>query len=530
MPAIAAGIASAISYALPFVIGTAGTATFSWVALGKAFLVGAALGLVFQALAPNSGGGAAYRSQARRLEFESVARRRVVLGEARVGGAVALMEVSGTGKTKTLHMVVVLGDGSYDSIQEVWIDGKKLTYTRAAGTSGEEKFHLLTGTGDYAGYFSCHEYFAADGSQGSACRTNTAADANFALNGVSWAYLQLTQNNYSDASDRVWKSARPRVEFVVRGLKFEYPGSNAGGEWTRNAAAIHYWRLKYRKRVSDQVIDVPSFNAAYAVCNETVNTVLPSSGYDNYKSSDIRYAIDGVVWSNEEEEGLIQEMNKAWGGHLVEHSGTYYFRPGVDRPATDHFGEKDIVSTGDFTAAPPLQERVNMATAKLAQSSAHDWNDFQVPYVRDGAAITSDGGEYRQDWGQFRFVSNPITLQRLISNLLKKARAAQTFQYIVYPGANFHRASLIPTDIITVSDERNGLSSERMEVQQVVINPDLSFGITLRGAPTGSNSTATTVPPKKDCSKLVLQLCHCKTVNCICSCDGTAHTCVLQLF
>ena len=485
MPALAAGLASALSYVVPFITGTA-AAKFSFLALGKAFLVGVGLGLLFQALAPNSGGGAAYREQARRLEFSAVARRRHIIGRVRCGGVVCHMEVTGTGKTKTLHMAIVLGDGPMDAIEAVWVEGKQIPTSRSRG--------VLRGTGDYQGRFACHEYLNATGTQGSAFHRATSARTSFRLNGVSWTYVALTQNNYTDPDDRLWKSARPRIEFVVRGLKFSTPHSSTP-VWSRNAADVRYWFLKERMNVPDEVIDIPSYTAARAVCESTVTTPLPTGPqYSSYEGSDLRYAVDGVIFSDEENQGLIEELDKCWAGNMVEHSGIFHFRPGANRVPVDHFGAEDIIESGDFIASVPLPERIGSATAKCAQSAPHDFQPYQLPVVKNQSAINADGREYRADFGQYRFVCNPITAQRLVANAIERSRQGQSYQYVVFPGIGFSRSRIVPSDIITVTDERNGLENARMEVQQTVWQPDMSWAITVRAAPEFTETDHTAIP------------------------------------
>ena len=488
MPALAVAISSAASYAISAAVGLS---AFSWTVLGKWFLAGLILGAVYQILGPKRPGPPGYRETMREVQIRAVARRRTVLGTVRVGGVIMHIEVTGTGKQKTIHIAQAVSDGACHSIGDVFVDGTLITKTR--DSSGVHR-----GTGDYANHFILYEYLDADGTQGTAFHTATTATSAFQANGLSWFYCALTQNNYTDANDRLYTSTLPRIEVVLSGRKLTWPGQSTP-TYTANAAAIHYWRLVERKKVDPANIDRASFDSAYAICNATVTTPLPSGpGYSTYSSTALTYEINTSVFADEEEQGVIEAFNTAIQGYTFQMNGTWYIRPGANRVPVDHIGPEDIVETGDFQAAPELQGRCNQASFSLPQSEAHSYLEYTLPVYRDTNAVASDGGDYPLDFGDLRCVNDPISARRLLKIQLARLRAAKTWSYVIYPGELFERARRIkPTDVITVTDPELGLENERMEVTQTVLNPppEFSMGISLRSAPAALYEHVGEVPP-----------------------------------
>ena len=87
------------------------------------------------------------------------------------------------------------------------------------------------------------------------------------LEGLAWASVRLWQPDYgNNLDDRVWSSL-PQIEFLVKGLKFSWPGQIAP-VWTDNAAAIRYWWERNVRGVPTSAFDSPSVEAAVAACGQ----------------------------------------------------------------------------------------------------------------------------------------------------------------------------------------------------------------------------------------------------------------------
>ena len=139
----------------------------------------------------------------------------------------------------------------------------------------------------------------------------------------------------------------------------------------------------------------------------------------------MRYAVNGVVFSDDDPSGVEAELDFAWQGYAVEADGVYYFRPGADRTVSRAITPDDIVAIESIQPAPAIQDRINTATMSLAQSREHDWLEASLPELEDSDAVARDGETRAEDLGSRAFIADPIAGGRLLAILLRRAREAR---------------------------------------------------------------------------------------------------------
>ena len=416
----------------------------------------------------------------------SIMNRRWILGRARVGGMLAFADEADSNEND-LWMVMVLGEAPMDSIEGVWIDGKKVDFSRSAAgvitpTSSDEHYRKVTiwevfdGSGSVSG--------AGPTALRAACKAWTSSHEG---NGRAYVIIRLRQPDYTneDSDDERYWTSVPQLEFQVKGLKFTYPGQ-ATAAWTENAAAIRYWWLRNRRLVPAAAIDTTSVTAAITVCGTSVAVSRPTNEYADWPANEIRYACNGVVDSVSDMEQVEAELDWCWQGHAVEMDGVFHFRPGVDRTVeTNKIGPADIIEVTGFKPAPSLQERANTATMSLDQSSRHDYDQYAVPEFTDSAALARDVGRYHVDLGSRMFVKSPSAANRLLATYFRRARASIRLTLRLSPSSDFKWLLLMPMDRVKVTEPTIGLSDWIGSVMQTKLNDDWSVEVTLEEAPDG---------------------------------------------
>ena len=417
---------------------------------------------------------------------------RWILGRARTAGSLKfLQEVDSASSGTTveggdLWLAFALSEGSCDAIEAVWINAERAQISQSG--------NVITFGGDYSGKITMYAYLAADGTEGTeiraACSNFTAAHK---FNGLSWMAVHLHQPGYDDGEGRFW-SRIPEIQVLVRGLKITWPGQTVP-KWTENAAALRHWLEVTRGGLNPAAIDRTNFDAAYALCNQTV-TITDSDLPDGYTASGLRYAINGILTAEMDFELVRREFDIAWQGWVVEAGGVQYFRPGSDVAPVATLGEADIIEISEVRPAPALQSRYNAVTMTLAQSADNDFLPYDVPQSVDQQSLTRDDNfSLPQDAGQRTFVNSPIAALRLQAIMLRRLRPSMTISLRVMPGDNLQRMTLKPADRLSLTHSEYGFDNFLVEITRISVDDgDLSIVLELDEIRTGAYSDDLDLP------------------------------------
>lgn len=288
MPAAGLLIAAAINVAgyglTAFIAGTA----FSWATAGLIFAATAVLGVVNQALAKRNSLDSLGSGPRTLTIRDPAAPRRVVLGDARVGGVIVYMTT--TDNDKDLHLVLALCDGPVTAIDAVWLDD-----TPILDSDLDSNGWVVTGpfAGTQTGFAGGSTEFnrGAFGRFSGACRIRKhlgtapqTADANLVaavtewtsehrLDGIAYLYLTLRRD------DAAFPSGIPNISADVRGLAI-YDPRDAGTRFTRNAALMQrYWLASGRWGLGDASIDDTALSAAANLAEESVPVTQASDTF-----------------------------------------------------------------------------------------------------------------------------------------------------------------------------------------------------------------------------------------------------------
>ena len=442
----------------------------------------------FNPIEPNA---ATFGSQARQTVLDATTPARWVVGRARTGGFLCWYHEEDEDK---LHLVFALSEGPCQGLRKIYVDGEDVPVSRANSASSYQP----ASDSDYHGKIELWFYNGGvtSGPPSSLKAVDSAYwDSEHVGVGLCFAHVLLTQPNYGQGTNEVDYEARfwtgiPTINFVIDGIRITWPGQ-AVPIWTRNAAAIRYWYETERLDRPASAVDTASFRAAYDVCQQVVLASEPGQ--------DIRYAIDGVISSADSARAVLSDMDFAWQGFVVEVDGKLLFQPGADiaNASGKPFDvDQNMIRFLGARPAPALSDRVNAVDMSIDQSSAHDWLPADIGEISDAANITRDGRRLPKNLGKKRLISNPWTASRLMAKALRRSRASATFTYLVAPGENFENLSIVPGDLLLVTDKARGLENYRLTVIHESLESDWSLRLTLREAPLGIYADDDVVRPQ----------------------------------
>ena len=397
----------------------------------------------------------------------AVSPARYIYGEARTGGVMVYMLEDDS----DFWVVYAISKGACDSITGLYIDGERQTISRSADG-------VVTITeGRYSGQATLWEEFHATGStSGAGARALRSADGSkwttsHKGTGISYIVAKLTQTVRNN--EGVYNGF-PELSFVVRGRKITWPGQSTA-TWTENAAAVIYDYLRTRRGVPEAEIDSASFQAAFTICEAQVPVSRPDDRYVDWPSTERRYAINGLVFATDDPERMQAEMEFAIRGNIYEWSGKFRIRVGENRSPTVTITDEDIQEVVSVTTAPPISERVNVATMGLDQSRHHDFQNYSAPEVADQAQIDRDGERLERDLGSRVLINSPAALDRLLVGNMRRARASMSVTLRLMPGRLMKWLTLQPTDLASITETVHGLAGWIGEVSSVTLNDDFTI-------------------------------------------------------
>ena len=430
---------------------------------------------------------------------------RYIYGTCRTAGALVYIHQSG----RTLWVVYSLGKGECEAISGLWVDGKRQDleavtrdHTDADGTF--EATHLDVKDGKYEDQIRIFPMLKADGgATGGGARIlrrvgGSKWTTSHAGGGVAYCVVEMTQ---TEKNNEGVFSGFPKLEFLVQGRKFIHPGVTNFDNWgkanpnfdedqdesdanprllpqpepafTDNAAAVIYDYLRVRRGIPFDEINVQSFKDAIPTCDFQVANSRPDDRYLEWDETSKRYAINGIVFADDDPESIMSEMEFAIRGHVFEHNSEFHISVGRNRNPTTVIWDGDI-EEGSIVTAPSITDRVNAANMEMEQSKYHEYQNYSAPQIRDEYQISRDGELLEQNLGRRVLVNDPAALDRLIAGALRRARSSARVTLKLNPGRFLHWMAMKPTELCSISFEQLGLNGFIGELTSIQMNDDYS--------------------------------------------------------
>lgn len=448
--AAGAGLVSAIGSAAAglTIFGLSATAFAGFAA---AFALGAGLSMVSRALAPKPNLGAQLRGISQTTK-DPAGPRQLVYGQMRVGGQIVYIQNSGT-TNEFLHLVIVFASHEIESFEEFWFNDKRVFENGAVAS-------------DWSDYVTVTMF---DGSQTTADATLVSAFSewtdNHVLNDMAYAHFKLKWDQ-----DK-FPQGVPNITAILKGRKVYDPresGHSATNPatWTYSdnpALCVRDYLVdaKYGLGEAHTLIDTTALTAAANLCDEDVD--VDGGG------THTRYECHGVMNTDNQIKGNIEQILSAMGGRLTYSGGKYFIDAAGYVAPTFEFTEADCVSDIQ-TQTKQSRRGVYNGVKGIFVSQEKNYKVLDYPAQISSSYEAEDGDPIYLDM-PLPFVTDNRQAQRLAKIALLKSRQ----QVVVTMTVNLKGLQVKVGDTIKLTNERLGYDEKIFEVI------DYSLAITAGG-------------------------------------------------
>ena len=410
----------------------------------------------------------------------------VVYGERLIGGTRVFIETSGTDNTY-LYVALVLCEGEINSIEEIRVDDKVVTFdgaltdnTQRNVASSDSNFYKADPNVEGSSAESTiliEPHFGTDGqSASSLLSTLSSWGSNHKLSGICYLAIRFKWNQ--DVFGGI-----PQVQAKIKGRKIVTLASNLSEQtasFSTNPAfcLLDYLRNeRYGKGIATSSLDLQSFYDASQVC---VTQVTPFSG-----GSDINlFDCNAVIDTSKKVIDNVREIIKGMRGYLPYVQGKYRLNIETTGSASVSLTEDDIIG-GYALASPSKNSKYNrVIVAFVNPDRNYQVDEIQYPAIDDSGYATADkhatmksvdGGFLLEGRFDFRTITSPYQAEEMAEIILRRSREALGLNLNV----GFKAYELHIGDIVNVSISSLGFSSKAFRVLSMTFNEDYTIGLAL---------------------------------------------------
>ena len=402
----------------------------------------------------------------------------VVYGERLVGGTRVFMETSGTDNTY-LYMAIVMSEGEINSIEEVRVDDKAVTFASSISDGTE----IEVGSSDSNFYkdseslIKIQAFFGTDSqSASSLLSTLSSWGSNHRLRGICYLALRFKWNQ--DAFTGI-----PKVQAKIKGKKVVTLASNLSEQtasFSTNPAfcLLDYLRNeRYGKGIATSEIDLQSFYDASQVC---VTQVTPYSGASDINIFDTNTVLD----TSQKIIDNVRELLKGCRGYLPYAGGKYKLIIETTGSASITLTEDNIIN-GYNLSIPTKNERYNRVIVGFVNPARnYQVDEVQFPPLDDSGLAsadqhatmkTADGGFLLEGRFSFKTLTSPYQAEEMAEVILRRSREAITLGLNV----SFNAYDLAIGDIVNITHSSLGFSAKAFRIMGLTFNEDFTIGLSL---------------------------------------------------
>ncbi len=402
----------------------------------------------------------------------------VIYGTRLVGGTRVFLETSGTDNTY-LYMALILSEGEINSIEEIRVDDKTVTFASSLSDGTE----VEVGSGD-SNFFKNSEsliriepHFGTDNQTASdLLSTLSSWGSNHRLRGICYLALRFKWNQ--DAFTGI-----PKVQAVVKGKKVVFYNSSLAAQ-TAAFKTNPAWCLldyltneRYGKGLSVSDIDLQSFYDA-SVIAET--QVTPYSG-----ASDINiFDCNAVIDTSRKVIENVREFLKGCRGYLPYTAGKYNLIIESTGSASITLTEDDIIG-GFELSSPSKNDKYNRVIVSFVNPDRnYQVDEVQFPPIDDSGLAsadqhstmkTVDGGFLLEGKFDFKTITSPYQAEEMAEIILRRSREAIGLSLRV----GFDAYDLAIGDIVGITHASLGFSAKNFRVLGITFNEDYTINLTL---------------------------------------------------
>ncbi len=402
----------------------------------------------------------------------------VVYGERLIGGTRVFIETSGT-DNEFLYIALVLSEGEINSIEEIRVDEKVVTFdgaltdnTQRSVASSDSNFYK-----DGQSYITIEPHFGTDGqSASSLLSTLSSWGSNHKLSGICYLALKFKWN--ADVFGGV-----PIVQAKIKGRKVVTLASNLSEQtasFSSNPAfcLLDYLRNeRYGKGIATANIDLQSFYDASQVC---ATQVTPFSGASTINIFDTNAVID----TSRKVIDNVRDILRGCRGYLPYVQGKYRLVIETTGTASVSLGEDDILG-GYSLASPSKNSKYNRVIATFInpdrnfqadQVTFPPTDDSSLPSADQHATMKNiDGGFLLEGKFDFKTITSPYQAEEMAEIILRRSRESLGLNIT----AGFKAYELHIGDIVNITLSSLGFSNKAFRVLSMVFNEDYTISLTL---------------------------------------------------
>ena len=402
----------------------------------------------------------------------------VVYGERLIGGTRVFIQTSGT-DNEFLYIALVLCEGEINSIEEIRVDEKVVTFDGALSdnvqrnvASSDSNFYK-----DAVSYITVEPHFGTDAqSASSLLSTLSSWGTNHKLSGICYLALKFRWN--SDIFGGI-----PSVTVKLKGRKVVTLASDlseSSATFSTNPAfcLLDYLRNeRYGKGIATANIDLQSFRDASQVC---VTQVTPFSG-----GSDINiFDTNAVLDTSKKVIDNVRDLLRGCRGYLPYVQGKYRLVIETTGSASVSLTEDDILN-GFTLASPTKNSKYNRVIATFINPD----RNFQADQItfpptddsslsssdRHATMKTADGGFLLEGRFDFATITSPYQAEEMAEIILRRSRESLGLNIT----AGFNAYKLHIGDIVNVTLSSLGFTAKAFRVIEMVFNADYTITLSL---------------------------------------------------
>ena len=410
----------------------------------------------------------------------------VIYGERLVGGTRVFIETSGT-DNEFLYVALVLSEGEINSIEEIRVDDKVVTFsgaltdnTQRTVASSDSNFFKADPNVEGSSAESTitiEPHFGSDGQSASSLLSGLSSwGSNHKLSGLCYLALKFKWN--PDVFGGI-----PVVQAKVKGKKVITLASNLSEQtasFSTNPAfcLLDYLRNeRYGKGLATSSLDLQSFYDASQVC---VTQVTPFSGGSNINIFDTNAVID----TSRKVIDNVRELVKGMRGYLPYVQGKYKLVIETTGSASVSLTEDDIIG-GYNLASPSKNSKYNrVICAFINPDRNYQVDEIQYPAVDDSGYATADkhatmksadGGFLLEGRFDFKTITSPYQAEEMAEIILRRSRESLGLNIT----CGFRAYELHIGDIVNITLSSVGFTTKAFRVLSMTFNEDYTISLQL---------------------------------------------------
>ena len=402
----------------------------------------------------------------------------VVYGKRLVGGTRVFLETSGT-DNEFLYMALVMCEGEINSIEEIRVDDKTVSFDGALSDNTQRSVASSDGNfyKDSVSYITVEPHLGSDGqSASSLLSTLSSWGSNHKLSGLAYLALKFKWNQ--DIFGGI-----PKVQAKIKGKKVVTLASNlseSSPTFSSNPAfcLLDYLRnSRYGKGLATTDIDLQSF---YDASQVAVTQVTPYSSASNINIFDCNAVLDTSKKIIENTRILLRGCR----GFLPYSAGKYKLIIETTGTASITLTEDDIFD-GYSLASEDKNNKYNRVICSFVNPDRNfQVDEVQFPPIDDSGLAsadqhatmkTADGGFLLEGRFDFQTLTSPYQAEEMAEVILRRSREALKLNITV--GGNGYDLSI--GDIVNVTHASLGFSAKPFRVNSISFNEDFTLGLNL---------------------------------------------------